>query len=396
MENMNSTPKANRVHIGIFGRRNAGKSSIINAIAGQEVAIVSDLKGTTTDPVEKAMELLPIGPVVLIDTPGLDDEGEIGELRIKKAFQAMRKTDVAILVIDCTEGVKEEDEKIRNELEKRKIPYIIVFNKADLCDERNKCDSTAYVSGKTGKNIDALKELIAGLVKEKKPETPIVSDLINPGDAVVLVVPIDSSAPKGRLILPQQQTIRDILDSGASAFVCRDSELKATLEMMAVKPKLVITDSQVFKKVSQIVPEDVALTSFSILFARHKGDLKILTSGVEAIKDIKDGDRILIAEGCTHHRQCEDIGSVKIPKMLRAYCQKEIEIDFTSGGEFPSDISGYKLIIHCGGCMLNEREMKYRLNEAEANGIPIVNYGVLLAQLSGILERSLEPLFYNI
>ncbi len=392
MENMNSTPKANRIHIGIFGRRNAGKSSLINAIAGQEIAIVSDLKGTTTDPVEKAMELLPIGPVVLIDTPGLDDEGEIGEKRIKKAYQAMRKTDVAILVIDCTEGVKEEDEKIRDELEKRKIPYVIVFNKADLCEVRNKSESTAYVSGKTGKNIDALKELIAGLIKEKKPEFPIVSDLINPGDAVVLVVPIDSSAPKGRLILPQQQTIRDILDSGASAFVCRDSELKSTLDMMAVKPKLVITDSQVFKKVSQIVPEDTALTSFSILFARHKGDLKILTSGVEAIKDIKDGDRILIAEGCTHHRQCEDIGSVKIPKMLRAYCQKEIEIDFTSGGEFPEDISGYKLIIHCGGCMLNEREMKCRLKEANAKGIPIVNYGVLLAQLSGILERSLKPL----
>ena len=396
MENMNTTPKANRVHIGIFGRRNAGKSSIINAIAGQEIAIVSDVKGTTTDPVEKAMELLPIGPVVLIDTPGLDDEGEIGELRIKKAFQAMRKTDVAILVIDCTEGVKEEDEKIRNELEKRKIPYIIVFNKADLCEARNNDSSTAYVSGKTGKNIDALKELIAGLIKEKKPEFPIVADLINPGDAVVLVVPIDSSAPKGRLILPQQQTIRDILDKGASAFVCRDSELASTLDMLATKPKLVITDSQVFKKVAEIVPEDMALTSFSILFARHKGDLGILTSGVEAIKDIKDGDRILIAEGCTHHRQCEDIGSVKIPKMLRAYCQKEIEIDFTSGGEFPEDISGYKMIIHCGGCMLNEREMKYRLREAQAKGVPIVNYGVLLAQLSGILERSLKPLLKNI
>lgn len=391
MESMNNTPKADRLHIGIFGRRNAGKSSIINSITGQELSIVSDVKGTTTDPVEKAMELLPLGPVVIIDTPGLDDDGEIGALRIEKAYQAMRKTDIALLVVDCLCGLGKEDITIKKELEKRNIPYITVFNKLDLYEGITKEEGGVYVSGKTGENIDVLKEKLASLAPDKKPEFPIISDIISEGDTVILVVPIDKAAPKGRLILPQQQTIRDILDSGAMAYVCRDTELLNTLNMLKEKPSIVVTDSQVFKKVADILPLDIPLTSFSILFARHKGDLKTLVKGVEAIDELKDKDKVLIAEGCTHHRQCEDIGSVKIPKLLKEYCKKDIDIKFTSGGEFPKDISEYKLIIHCGGCMLNEREMKYRLREANAKNIPIVNYGVLFAHFGGILKRSIMP-----
>ena len=396
--NMNQTPSANRTHIGIFGKRNAGKSSLINAITGQNYAIVSDVLGTTTDPVLKSMELLPLGPVVIIDTPGLDDEGELGALRIQKAYQILNKTDIAVLVIDASFGVTKEDSEILKRIHEKEIPCVIVVNKSDICPNCNledlplpDSDSAILVSSKTGEHIHELKELLAQQASQDTIQKSIVADLLNPLDFVVLVVPIDSAAPKGRLILPQQQTIRDILEAKASAIVVQETELAETLNSLGKKPKMVITDSQVFKKVSAVTPDDILLTSFSILFARYKGNLKTLVNGASALDSLKDGDRILISEGCTHHRQCDDIGTVKLPNWIRSYTKKEVEFEFTSGTEFPLDLSSYKMIVHCGGCMLNEREMKYRLKCAEDAKIPITNYGTCIAYINGILNRSLEP-----
>ncbi|WP_461822833.1 [FeFe] hydrogenase H-cluster maturation GTPase HydF [Blautia stercoris] len=396
--NLNQTPSANRTHIGIFGKRNAGKSSLINAITGQNYAIVSDVLGTTTDPVLKSMELLPLGPVVIIDTPGLDDEGELGALRIQKAYQILNKTDIAVLVIDASFGVTKEDSEILKRIHEKEIPCVIVVNKSDICPNCNledlplpDSDSAILVSSKTGEHIHELKELLAQQASQDTIQKSIVADLLNPLDFVVLVVPIDSAAPKGRLILPQQQTIRDILEAKASAIVVQETELAETLNSLGKKPKMVITDSQVFKKVSAVTPDDILLTSFSILFARYKGNLKILVNGASALDSLKDGDRILISEGCTHHRQCDDIGTVKLPNWIRSYTKKEVEFEFTSGTEFPLDLSSYKMIVHCGGCMLNEREMKYRLKCAEDAKIPITNYGTCIAYINGILNRSLEP-----
>ncbi|MFR4818808.1 MAG: [FeFe] hydrogenase H-cluster maturation GTPase HydF [Blautia stercoris] len=396
--NLNQTPSANRTHIGIFGKRNAGKSSLINAITGQNYAIVSDVLGTTTDPVLKSMELLPLGPVVIIDTPGLDDEGELGALRIQKAYQILNKTDIAVLVIDASSGVTKEDSEILKRIHEKEIPCVIVVNKSDICPNCNledlplpDSDSAILVSSKTGEHIHELKELLAQQASQDTIQKSIVADLLNPLDFVVLVVPIDSAAPKGRLILPQQQTIRDILEAKASAIVVQETELAETLTSLGKKPKMVITDSQVFKKVSAVTPDDILLTSFSILFARYKGNLKTLVDGASALDSLKDGDRILISEGCTHHRQCNDIGTVKLPNWIRSYTKKEVEFEFTSGTEFPLDLSSYKMIVHCGGCMLNEREMKYRLKCAEDAKIPITNYGTCIAYINGILNRSLEP-----
>ena len=396
--NLNQTPSANRTHIGIFGKRNAGKSSLINAITGQNYAIVSDVLGTTTDPVLKSMELLPLGPVVIIDTPGLDDEGTLGALRIQKAYQILNKTDIAVLVIDASSGITKEDSEILKRIHEKEIPCVIVVNKSDICPNCNledlslpDSDSAILVSSKTGEHIHELKELLAQQASQDTIQKSIVADLLNPLDFVVLVVPIDSAAPKGRLILPQQQTIRDILEAKASAIVVQETELAETLNSLGKKPKMVITDSQVFKKVSAVTPDDILLTSFSILFARYKGNLKILVNGASALDSLKNGDRILISEGCTHHRQCDDIGTVKLPNWIRSYTKKEVEFEFTSGTEFPLDLSSYKMIVHCGGCMLNEREMKYRLKCAEDAKIPITNYGTCIAYINGILNRSLEP-----
>lgn len=388
---LNNTPMAERVHIGIFGRRNAGKSSIINAMTGQNLAIVSDVAGTTTDPVLKAMELLPLGPVVIIDTPGLDDEGELGRLRVQKAYQVLNKTDIAVVVIDGSVGRTAADEEILECIREKKIPYMIVKNKSDLQAAEKDEENVISVSAKTGQNIYALKERIAALAPKEDMTRKIVGDLLKPNDLAVLVVPIDSAAPKGRLILPQQQTIRDILEAGAVSVVTRDHELKETLVSLGKKPKLVITDSQIFGRVSKEVPADMQLTSFSILMARYKGDLKPNVKGARALEQLQDGDVVLISEGCTHHRQCEDIGTVKLPRWIKEHTGKELRFEFTSGTEFPLDLSSYKLIVHCGGCMLNEREMKYRLKCAEDQGIPMTNYGICIAYINGILERSLAP-----
>ncbi len=391
---LNSTPSAERLHIGIFGKRNAGKSSLINAITGQSLAIVSDMKGTTTDPVSKAMELLPLGPVVIIDTPGLDDEGTLGEMRVQKAYQVLNKTDIALVVIDGNVGESKEDRALLARIQEKKIPYLVVVNKTD-CVENKKAikgkEDWLFVSAMTGEGIQELKEKLGTLIPEQKEKRPLVADLLQPLDFVVLVVPIDSSAPKGRLILPQQQTIRDILEAKAVSIVVKDTEFKETMEKLPVKPKLVITDSQVFKEISDLTPKDVALTSFSVLFARYKGNLWEAVRGARAVETLEDGDTILIAEGCTHHRQCEDIGTVKIPRWLNAYTKKQIQFEFCSGTEFPADLSKYKMIVHCGGCTLNEREMKYRIRCSVDQEIPITNYGIFIAYMKGILERSIEP-----
>ncbi|HHY82961.1 MAG TPA: [FeFe] hydrogenase H-cluster maturation GTPase HydF [Clostridiales bacterium] len=396
---LNETPSANRIHIGFFGKRNSGKSSLVNAVTGQNLAVVSDVKGTTTDPVYKAMELLPLGPVVIIDTPGIDDEGDLGELRVRKTRQVLNKTDIAVLVIDSAAGKTKEDEELISLFDDKKINYIVAYNKADLTVACNRADLKAeevpntdneiYVSAKTGYNIETLKERIAALAVTEEAKARIVGDLIAPMDFVVLVTPIDKAAPKGRLILPQQQTIRDILDTGAAAIVVKETEFSETLNNLGKKPKLVITDSQVFEKVSAETPMDIFLTSFSILFARYKGNLDIAVKGVKALESLKDGDTVLISEGCTHHRQCDDIGTVKLPRWIKEYTHKRINFKFTSGTEFPDDLSEYKLIVHCGGCMLNEREMKCRYKCAERQHVPITNYGIIISYMKGILKRSI-------
>ena len=389
---LNDTVSAERVHIGFFGKRNAGKSSVVNAVTGQELAVVSSVKGTTTDPVKKAMELLPIGPVVIIDTPGIDDEGDLGELRVKKTKQILAKTDVAVLVVDGEKGLDTADEELLALFEERKLPHITVYNKSDLLGAiPDTAENEIYVSAVSGTNIDELKNKIGSLAKTVESKKQIVADLLEDGDVVVLVIPIDESAPKGRLILPQQQTIRDILDANCAVMCCQDTELKQTLSALAKKPKLVITDSQAFGRVSKDTPEGIMLTSFSILFARYKGDLEALVSGAAQLGKLTDGDKVLISEGCTHHRQCNDIGTVKMPGWIKNYSKSDPEFSFTSGGDFPEDLSEYKLIVHCGGCMLNEKEMQRRIELAKNAGVPIVNYGIAIAQMHGILKRSLEP-----
>ena len=398
---MNQTPASERVHISFFGKRNAGKSSVIYAVTGQDLAIVSSVMGTTTDPVYKTMELLPLGPVMVIDTPGIDDEGELGALRVRKSYQVLNKTDIAILVIDSTAGKGEEELELIHRFHKKGIPYLIVYNKIDLLSTEKIKDlamsvraGEVLVSASDGMNIQELKEKIASLKPEDTHKYPLIQDLIEPLDLVILVVPIDKAAPKGRLILPQQQTIRDILERGALSLVVRDTELKSTLDhflAQGVCPKLVVTDSQAFARVSKAVPENITLTSFSILFSRYKGELEIQLKGIAALSSIEDGDRILIAEGCTHHRQCGDIGTCKMPEWIRNYTGKKPVFEFTSGTEFPDDVSSYKMVVHCGGCMLNEREMKYRIACCQDQGVPITNYGILIAQVTGILKRSLGP-----
>ena len=435
---MNDTPSADRVHIGFFGRRNAGKSSVLNAVTGQDLAVVSDVRGTTTDPVSKAMELLPLGPVVMIDTPGIDDEGELGALRVKKSYQTLNKTDVAVLVVDAAAGPGPEDLELFGRIRQKQIPVVVAYNKADTLksaanqpggsggDSAEKqpvgsvpeptaepaeqkapvpglsapqpwggsqpWDATQplYISARTGQGIAELKERLAQLGKPQENSRRIVADLLEPMDLAVLVVPIDSAAPKGRLILPQQQTIRDVLEASAIAVVVKDTELKETLSGLGKKPKLVITDSQAFARVSRETPEDVLLTSFSILFARYKGNLAAAAAGARAVEQVGDGDPVLICEGCTHHRQCEDIGTVKLPRWIREYTGAEPEFVFTSGTAFPDDLSPYRLVVHCGACMLNEREMKYRLKCAQDQGVPMTNYGILIAYMQGILQRSVQ------
>lgn len=416
---MNDTPAGERVHIGFFGRRNAGKSSLLNAVTGQELSVVSEVRGTTTDPVYKAMELLPLGPVMLIDTPGFDDEGALGEQRVKKTRQVLEKTDIAVLVVDAVEGMAACDEELLALFREREIPFLIACTKSDQKDiikdrveresfsgaltegdptERqgskkqriNLITDVTCVSAVTGAGIHELKEKLAAMFPDRE-ERRLVGDLVNPMDVVVLVVPIDSAAPKGRLILPQQQTIRDLLETGAIPVVVRETELKEALLKLSEKPALVITDSQAFEEVAAIVPEDIPLTSFSILMARHKGFLKIAAEGVRAIDGLKDGDRVLIAEGCTHHRQCDDIGTVKIPRFLKKYTGKDIVIETASGMGFPEDLTPYALVIHCGGCMLNEREVLRRMRFAKRQGVPVTNYGIAIAQMKGILARSVAP-----
>ncbi len=389
---MNDTPSGERIHIGFFGCRNAGKSSLINAVTGQELSIVSPVKGTTTDPVYKAMELLPAGPVEIIDTPGLDDEGDLGERRVAKSREVLRKCDVAVVVIDALAGLGPEDRALLAELEAQKIPTIRVYNKADLLTAPLELgDDELLVSAATGLQIDELKERIAAVARGETTAKTIAGDLVQPLDLVVLVVPIDKAAPKGRLILPQQQTIRDLLERGAVPVVTRDTELKDTLDKLAGRVALVITDSQAFRQVAAVTPETIPLTSFSILFARYKGDLETQVRGARALDALQDGDTVLVAEACTHHRQCGDIGSVKLPQLIRQKTGKQLNFEWCSGREFPQDLSRFRLVAHCGGCMINEREMQWRIKHVTAAGLPIVNYGVAIAYLQGILERSLRP-----
>ncbi len=413
---LNQTPAGERIHIGFFGRRNAGKSSLMNAVTGQELAVVSEVKGTTTDPVSKTMELLPLGPVMVIDTPGIDDEGELGDLRVRKSRQVLNKTDIAVLVVDGTVGETKEDMELLALFHEKQVPYLVVYHKADLLPEagagksgeRNKEKSeqalagkvleeksenshpVLYVSSKTGLGIEDLKNRLAAM-KPFKEEKDLLEGLVRPGDLVVLVTPIDKAAPKGRLILPQQQTIRALLDHGCVSMAVRETELEQMLKKIGQKPALVITDSQAFSMVSSIVPKDIPLTSFSILFARYKGDLRQAVAGVKALERIQDGDKILISEGCTHHRQCNDIGTVKLPGWIRSYTGREPEFVYTSGTGFHEDLKAFRVFVHCGACMLNEREMKYRLACARDQGVDITNYGIVIAHIHGILKRSLGP-----
>ena len=401
---MNSTPSAERVHIGIFGRRNAGKSSLINAMTGQNLSIVSPIEGTTTDPVQKAMELLPLGPVVMIDTPGIDDEGELGSLRVARSYQMLNKSDIALLVLDAGQGMTDEDRRLLERIKDKQLPCMVALKQCDRVSaetveailtevqEQTGQKEVLDVSAATGYHIYELKDRLAALMKDDQEERRIVADLLVPGKLTVLVIPIDKAAPKGRLILPQQQTIRDILEAGGACVTVRNTELEALLNSLGDQVGLVITDSQAFAEVSAIVPENVPLTSFSILFARYKGELNPFLQGLRALETLQDGDHVLISEGCTHHRQCNDIGTVKIPTWIRNYTGKNLEFSFSSGGEFPVDLSPYRMIVHCGGCMLNAREMHYRIACAQDAGIPITNYGMLIARVTGILERSLEPL----
>lgn len=387
----NETVSAERIHIGFFGLRNAGKSSVVNAVTGQSLSLVSDVKGTTTDPVKKAMELLPLGPVVIVDTPGVDDEGELGEMRVKRAKQALNYCDVAVLVVDAVKGIQSADKDLISAFKYKKISYIIAYNKADLLENVPESkENELYISAVDGTNITELKEKIAQMAKGWENSKKIVADLIEPNNLVVLVVSIDESAPKGRLILPQQQVIREVIECGATAVVCRDTELKTTLESLGKKPKLVITDSQAFGRVSKDTPDDIPLTSFSILFVRYKGNLTAAVHGAAQLDRLSDGDTVLISEGCTHHRQCNDIGTVKMPAWVRNYTKKKIEFEFTSGKDFPEDLSKYSLVIHCGGCMLNNREMQFRTGHANDCDVPMTNYGIAIAHMHGILRRSIE------
>ena len=390
---MNATPSGERVHIGFFGRRNAGKSSVVNAFTGQELSVVSEVKGTTTDPVLKSMELLPLGPVVIMDTPGFDDEGALGELRVKKTKQVLNRADCAVLVVDATVGLTPVDRELLALFREKDLPYLIAYNKSDLAAAPGELEEPGLlVSAKTGENIHELKERVARLVDREGPQPHLVADLLAPGDLVVLVVPIDSAAPKGRLILPQQQTIRDILEARAVSVVTGVEELPQTLQSLGKPPRLVITDSQAFGAVNKLVPRQIPLTSFSILMARYKGTLDQSAAGAAQLDRLQDGDKVLLSEGCTHHRQCEDIGTVKIPRWLREYTGKDLVLEHSSGRDFPEDLSPYRLIIHCGGCMLGEREMAYRQKTAQDAGVPFTNYGMAIAQMHGILQRSLEPL----
>ncbi len=389
---LHETVSAERLHISFFGRRNAGKSSLVNAVTGQRLSVVSPVRGTTTDPVQKAMELLPLGPVVIIDTPGYDDEGELGALRVEKTNEVLNKTDVAVLVYDASEGLSEEDRVLLKTLQTRGLPVILAANKTDLLPAAHRLEPDALpVSALTGEGVHALKERLADLGRSASKPKLILADLVQPGETVVLVIPVDESAPKGRLILPQQQTLRELLDLHCSAICCQVAEIPGVLASLKNPPCLVVTDSQAFGKVSPLVPAEIPLTSFSILFARYKGQLDTLAAGAKALSALKDGDRVLISEGCTHHRQCNDIGTVKIPGWVRKYTGKELQFSFTSGGEFPADLQDYALVIHCGGCMLNEAAMRHRMELARAAGVPMVNYGVAIAQMHGILKRSLEP-----
>lgn len=397
---MQETPKGSRLHIAIFGRRNAGKSSLINALTNQDIALVSNVPGTTTDPVYKAMEILPIGPVMVIDTAGIDDVGDLGALRVERTMQVLNKTDLAVLVVDPEDGVTNFEAELVKEIRKRELPIAAVVNKSDLVsispeqitDWGSQLDlPLAAISAKSGQGIEELKRTMIKLAPDDWEGPQLIGDLVSPGDTVVLVVPIDLAAPKGRLILPQVQTIRDLLDNDACAVVVKERELKEALENLKTPPRLVVTDSQEFMKVGADTPPEVMLTSFSILMARHKGDLETLVAGAKAIESLQPGDRILISEGCTHHRQADDIGKVKIPRWLRQAVGGELEFEWVSGGTFPADLKKYKLIVHCGACMLNRREMLYRLAIAREAGVPIVNYGLLIAQLHGILYRALAP-----
>lgn len=392
-ENMslNTVASGERLHIGFFGMRNAGKSSLVNAITGQEVSLVSDVKGTTTDPVKKAMELLPVGPVVIIDTPGLDDEGTLGEMRVKKAKEILKKTDLAVLVVDAKKGLCDSDNEMISVFDSLGLPYLVVYNKADLIDKATpEKPNEIFVSAKDGVNIHQLKELIAKSASKGSVASFLLDDIIEEGDTVILVTPIDESAPKGRIILPQQLVLRNILDNHCSALVCRETELENTLKTLIKKPDLIITDSQVFSYVSKLLPENIKLTSFSIIMARYKGELNALVAGASVLDSLEDGDKILISEGCTHHRQCNDIGTVKLPRWINGYSGKELCFDFSSGGYFPERLSDYRLVVHCGGCMLGEKEMHSRLRECKQAGVPVVNYGVAIAMMNGILKRSLE------
>lgn len=389
---LNAQPSGERVHIGFFGLRNAGKSSVVNRVTGQTLSIVSDVKGTTTDPVQKAMELLPVGPVVIIDTPGIDDEGTLGEERVRRALRVLEKTDIAVLVTDSTRDLQPAEQELIELFRKREIPFIIAHNKADLTSVPDSVpENEIYVSAAADSNIRELKELIARAVKPTEPEKRLVADLLAPNDTVVLVVPIDSAAPKGRLILPQQQTIRDILEAGAISLVTRETELTRTLESLREPPQLVITDSQAFGIVDKLVPKNVRLTSFSILFARYKGNLRQAILGAAQLNSLQDGDTVLISEGCTHHRQCGDIGTEKLPNWIRKFTGKDVQFSFTAGNEFPEDVSKYALVVHCGGCMLNEREMQYRLRHSAERNVPMTNYGIAIAHMHGILDRALAP-----
>ncbi len=391
--NMNETASGQRVHIAFFGRRNAGKSSLVNAVTGQSLAVVSDVAGTTTDLVKKAMEILPLGPVVIIDTPGLDDEGMLGELRVKKAREAMEIADIAVLVVDSNAGMGDDEKQILDMLEKKKLPHIIAMNKKDLLTESITLPENGIaVSAMTGENVNELREMLGRMAPKNSQDKKILADIVSKGDTVIMVVPVDSSAPKGRIILPQQNVLRELLDIHARAVVCQDTELAETLDALKEPPALVITDSQVFGKVQKVLPRDVPLTSFSILFARYKGTLDTLIEGARVLGELKDGDRVIIAEGCTHHRQCEDIGTVKIPGWIKSIIGAEPDFTWSSGNEFPENLGEYKLIIHCGACVMTETAMKSRLERAKEAGVPVVNYGIAIASMHGILARSLEPL----